>query len=525
MPKHGLLLVNLGTPDSPKVPHVRRYLREFLMDPRVIDIAYPLRFLLVNGIIAPFRAGKSAEAYHSIWTEQGSPLFCHSRNLAKEVEARVGVPVALAMRYGSPSIPDRLRGLRASGVDKVTVLPLFPHYAMSSYESAAEAAKEHAAHLRMEASVVPPFYRNEGYISALAHVAAPYLKDADHVLFSFHGVPERHLTKSDPTGNICLKSGNCCDQPNPAHNTCYRHQCMQTVAHVTKAMNLADGSYSVAFQSRLGRDEWLKPATDIHLVDLAKKGVRRLAVICPSFTADCLETLEEIGIRGRNTFLAAGGEELTLVPCLNDHPAWAEEVVKMTALAGVSTARAQVGQAVPPDSSHGGSRVLDSVSTTLRIPASPETIWQNMMTYEEVPGRPPFPLRALIPVPLGSKGDKSRVGADIQCRYKGGDLVKRMTVVEPPLLMKFEVLEQRLGIEKRVEAVEGSYALRVVGDGTEVTLTTVYRTSQHPRFFWRPIERLLAHQLHRHILKGMRTAIAVSSQEPICSPSPSLSRH
>jgi len=498
--------VNLGTPDSPKVPHVRKYLREFLMDGRVIDIAYPMRFLLVHGIIAPFRASQSAEAYGKIWTEAGSPLYVESRRLLEEVRRRVDYPVMLGMRYGSPAIAVGLRSLQDAGVERVTILPLFPHYAMSSYESAVEEAKAQAGRLGMDVDTVPPFYKNPGYISALTGVSRPYVARAEHVLFSFHGVPERHLTKSDPTGLTCLRSAGCCHEPNPAHNTCYRHQCLQTADRTAKALNLPEGSYSISFQSRLGRDPWLKPATDHHLEDLARRGVRRLAVICPSFTADCLETLEEIGIRGRNTFLAAGGEELTLAPCLNNDSEWAEEVVRMAAEADGGLPRG----------------TLEKVSTKMTLEGSPEQVWRRMMTYEEVPGDPPWLLKMLIPVPAGTQGDKSRVGAEIQCRYRSGHLVKRITAVEPGQLMRFTVTEQHLGIEDRARAVEGTYLLREVAGGTEVTLTTLYRGFQHPRFLWRPVERYLTHELHRHILRGMRTAVTAAKEEK-CPVLPSLS--
>lgn len=328
MAKSGLLLLNLGTPRSPSVPHVRSYLREFLMDPRVIDTPYLSRFLLVNAIIAPFRASKSSEAYNSIWMEEGSPLLVHSQNLANAMRRILGVPVELAMRYGEPSIASALQTLSNAGIDLLTVLPLFPHYAMSSYESAVEAAKSHAARYRMRVRYVEPFYADPGYIGALVARTKPYLDDADHLLFSFHGVPERHLTKSDGS-NHCLQSAGCCEREHAAHNTCYRHQCFETVKAFVKNCGLAEDRYSVAFQSRLGRAEWLKPATDKHLIELAAKGVKRLAVICPSFTADCLETLEEIGIRGKESFVEAGGESLTLVPCLNEDDAWIEQVVRM----------------------------------------------------------------------------------------------------------------------------------------------------------------------------------------------------
>jgi ferrochelatase len=329
LPECGLLLLNLGTPQSPSVAHVRRYLREFLMDPKVIDIAYPLRLLLVHGIIAPFRAPRSAEAYRSIWSNGKSPLLSHSESLAAALQPLLDMPIELAMRYGTPSVKGALLSLADVGVKSLTVLPLFPHYAMSSYESAVEAVLSQAIRLDMQVRVIQPFYSDPGYISSLVSVALPFLRKQDHLLFSFHGIPERHLRKTDPTGSTCLRSPACCAQTNPAHATCYRHQCLVTAARFAATAGLAENFYSVAFQSSLGRDQWLKPATDKHLHSLAQEGHKHLAVICPSFTADCLETLEEIGIRGRKTFLDAGGERFTLIPCLNDHPSWAGEIARL----------------------------------------------------------------------------------------------------------------------------------------------------------------------------------------------------
>jgi ferrochelatase len=326
--KRGVLLVNLGTPDSHSVADVRTYLREFLMDPRVIDIPGPARFFLVHGIIAPFRASQSAEAYRSIWTEDGSPLAQISRKVREELAMRLGIPVELAMRYRNPSIQEGLQRLTSLGVDRVTVLPMFPHYAMSSYESAVERVRELARKLvpGMTLNVVPPYFDAPGYVKSLAATIAPFLETTDHLLFSFHGVPERHIRRSDCTGTHCLRESECCSTPSPAHNTCYRSQCLKTVSAVTRQLGLPESRYTYAFQSRLGRDKWLEPSTVDALTELGKKGVRKLLVVCPSFLADCLETLEEIGIRGRETFHQAGGQSLTLVPCLNADPGWMDEL-------------------------------------------------------------------------------------------------------------------------------------------------------------------------------------------------------
>ncbi len=328
-----VLLVNLGSPDSPSVADVRRYLREFLMDGRVLDVNWLLRFCIVHFAILPFRPKQSAEAYHKIWTPAGSPLVVTSRNVQAQLQQRVTVPVELAMRYQHPSIPDAVRRLAREGVDEVLLIPLFPHYARSSFETAVERVKEVAAALapRMRVQVQPPYFEASEYIAALTGSAHEHLRRGyDHLLFSFHGLPERHIRKSDPTGRHCLATANCCATASPAQATCYRAQCFKTVAAFVKHAGVPEGKYSIAFQSRLGRGQWLVPYTDRELVRLAASGVRKLLVICPAFVSDCLETLEEIGLRGRDTFLDAGGTEFTLIPCLNEHPLWLKALEKMT---------------------------------------------------------------------------------------------------------------------------------------------------------------------------------------------------
>lgn len=325
MTRPGVLLVNLGSPESPSVPDVRRYLREFLMDRRVLDTPWPLRFAVVHLAILPRRPRESAEAYHKIWTAEGSPLIVTSRRVQQALQARLPVPVELAMRYQTPSIPEAVRRLAAAGVDEVLLIPLFPHYAMSSYETAVVRVQRVAARLapRMRWTVQPPYYEEPDYIAALVESARPYLEGAwDHLLFSFHGIPERHLRKSDPTGGHCLRRPNCCEEPGLALPRCYRAQGWRTVAAFVRAANVPAGRWSVAFQSRLGRDAWLQPYTDQELSRLARAGVKRLLVLCPAFVSDCLETLEEIRLRGAETFRAAGGEVFTQIPCLNEHPRW-----------------------------------------------------------------------------------------------------------------------------------------------------------------------------------------------------------
>ena len=330
MSNQGVLLVNLGSPNSPSVPDVRRYLREFLMDGRVLDVPWLIRFGIVYLAILPTRPKLSAHAYQQIWTPAGSPLIVTSQAVRTELQRRLPIPVALAMRYQNPSIAHALGNLRDQGVTECLVIPLFPHYAMSSYETAVVRVQELQAKIapQMALRVQPPYYDNPDYVRALVGSAAEYLQqDYDHLLFSFHGIPERHLRKSDPTGAHCLAQPNCCEGENPAHATCYRAQCYKTVAAFVKLAGVKN--YSVSFQSRLGRDPWLKPYTDLVLPRLAAAGVKQLLVICPAFVSDCLETIEEIRLRGRAAFIAAGGKDLRQIPCLNEHPLWLEALEKM----------------------------------------------------------------------------------------------------------------------------------------------------------------------------------------------------
>jgi len=328
----GILLVNLGSPDSTDVRDVRRYLRQFLMDGRVIDAPWPIRFGIVYFTILPFRPKESAHAYQKIWTSEGSPLVATSKHLQYKLQERFTIPVELAMRYQNPSIESAVRKLDYLKVDEVFLIPLFPHYAMSSYETAIERVKSIARFLapKMKITIQPPYFDAPDYIQALVASAQDYLQAGyDHLLFSFHGIPERHLRKSDPTGCHCLRSDNCCQVASPAHATCYRAQCFKTVAAFVAKANVPKEKYSVSFQSRLGRDPWLKPYTDLELVEFPKRGIKKLLVICPAFVSDCLETIEEIGMRGQETFLSAGGTEFTQIPCLNEHPLWLSMLEKM----------------------------------------------------------------------------------------------------------------------------------------------------------------------------------------------------
>jgi len=328
----GVLLVNLGSPDSTAVADVRKYLREFLMDGRVLDAPWPVRFCVVHFAILPSRPKESAHAYQKIWTPEGSPLVVTSRRVQKKLQARLDAPVALAMRYQNPSIESAVRGLKDAGVDDLLLIPLFPHYAMSSYETAVVRAREVAARVapRLKITVQPPYFDAPDYIAALAASAENALQGGcDHLLFSFHGIPERHLKKSDPTRCHCLAKENCCAIASPAHATCYRAQCFKTVAAFAAKTRLPEGKYSVSFQSRLGKDPWLKPYTDFELAGLPRRGVKKILVICPAFVSDCLETIEEIGLRGKEIFLEAGGGEFAQIPCLNEHPLWISALENM----------------------------------------------------------------------------------------------------------------------------------------------------------------------------------------------------
>jgi protoporphyrin/coproporphyrin ferrochelatase len=333
MNNRAVLLVNLGSPDSTSFADVRTYLREFLMDGRVLDAPYPVRWCIVHLAILPRRPVQSAEAYEKIWTRQGSPLVATSQKVQKALQDRAGARVELAMRYRHPSIPDAIRKLADEGIEEVLLIPLFPHYAMSSYETAVERVREVIAAIapRMLLKILPPYYDHPDYIRALTAAASGHLsQDYDHLLFSFHGIPERHLRKSDPTGRHSLAPDDCRGSVCPVPATCYRAQCFRTAEAFVHAASIPKHKYSVAFQSRLGRDPWLKPQTDRVIEDLAKTGTRKLLVICPSFVSDCLETLEEIAMRGRQTFLDSGGTDLQLIPCLNEHPQWLDFLEKVT---------------------------------------------------------------------------------------------------------------------------------------------------------------------------------------------------
>lgn len=323
--RRGLLLTNLGTPNSCDIPAVKAYLREFLTDKRVIDIPAVFRYLLVYGLIVPFRAKKSAHAYQSIWTNHGSPLLTHSQNLAQKMQQHLGADykVVLGMRYGNPSLKTALAQL--GECDHITILPLYPQYSSAATGSSIAAL----LHLLQDKEVMPSlavirdFYQHPAYIRAQARLIKEHLSDHEHILFSYHGIPERHIHKS---GCKAICPGVCSPLNAAQYPGCYKGQCYQTTSLLTAELKLAAAQYSTAFQSRLGKTPWIKPYTDEILNDLALKGIKKLAITCPSFVADCLETLEEIGIRAKEQWFALGGTQLTMIPCLNEEADWVQAI-------------------------------------------------------------------------------------------------------------------------------------------------------------------------------------------------------
>lgn len=323
----GVLLVNLGSPDSTNPKDVKKYLDEFLMDPRVIDVPRWARILLVRGIILNTRPKKSAAAYQKIWWEEGSPLIVLSERLQKKVQEKVTIPVALAMRYGSMTLHKGLQELVDQGVDDVLVIPLYPQFAMATTETIDVRIEELRKEFfpQLETTSLPSFYKKPEYIDVLSTSIAEGLKGADyeHLLFSYHGVPERHIRKSDITKSHCQIDGSCCQTASKAHQFCYRHQCMDTTRMVAEKLNLKEGTYSTSFQSRLGFDPWLQPYTDRTIERMGLTGTKKMAIVTPAFVSDCLETLEEIAMEGEEIFHEVGGKDFTVVPCLNDRDDWA----------------------------------------------------------------------------------------------------------------------------------------------------------------------------------------------------------
>jgi len=328
--REAVLLVNLGSPNSPSVPDVRKYLAQFLMDGFVIDAPHVIRWMIVHLFILPFRPKRSAEAYGKIWTAEGSPLLLNTKRFAEKVQKFSKRKIYWAMRYGHPSIGAVLTLMRDAGHTQVLVAPLYPHHALSSTVTAIEEAKVRAADLGLKLEFMPAFYDSKAYQTALAKEVKKVAAGHDYVLFSYHGLPVRHITKADPTGAHCMKVENCCavnaigmSGVDP-HKTCYRHQVIETTNAVAKLAGVKPGKFGLSFQSRLGRAEWLKPMTSEYIAELPKKGIRKIALIAPAFVADNLETLEEANMQLREIFLSAGGEKFTYIPCLNDDTEWAK---------------------------------------------------------------------------------------------------------------------------------------------------------------------------------------------------------
>ena len=322
---HGLLLINLGTPDAPTPAAVRNYLNEFLADPAVIPLPAPLRYLFLYTLILPFRPKKSARAYQAIWTEEGSPLLVHGRRLVTKLQNQLGkhYHVVLGMRYGNPSLHDAL--MQLTHCETLTILPLYPQYSSAATESC---IKKTLSLLQKRPTtpslqIIREFYQHPGFIIPQSEQIRPYLANHDYLLFSFHGIPLNQLKRLH-CPSLCVNN---CPPPTIADATCYRAQCFATSQAIAEQLNLNADQYGVVFQSRLGRIEWIKPYLDTTLPELIKKNIKRLAISCPSFVADCLETLEEIGIRANRQWQALGGEQLTLVPALNESDAWVRGIV------------------------------------------------------------------------------------------------------------------------------------------------------------------------------------------------------
>ncbi|KTD75533.1 ferrochelatase [Legionella waltersii] len=325
--RQGLLLINLGTPNNAKYSDVASYLLEFLTDKRVIDLPFIIRYALVFFLILPFRTKQSTHAYQSIWTDKGSPLLLHSQTICRLLQESLNHEyiVALGMRYGVPSIKSAINELR--GCSSITVLPLFPQYSSAATGSAIEEALHQLSQFEVIPSIkiIQHFYQHPAYIKAQAKAIEPYLSKERHLLFSYHGIPERQIIKSG-CSQVCTDR---CPPITDANHKCYKAQCHQTSFLLAQALQLDISQYSSSFQSRLGKTPWIKPYTDELMKELAKRGVKKLVVACPSFVTDCLETIEEIGIRAKELWLSLGGEEFVLVPCLNESSDWIDALVNI----------------------------------------------------------------------------------------------------------------------------------------------------------------------------------------------------
>jgi ferrochelatase len=323
----GILIINLGTPDKPEKKEVKSYLGEFLMDEYVIDLPYIARWLLVKGVILNTRPKRSAAAYKKVWNEKGSPLMYHSVDLVEKVKALVDMPVELGMRYNKPSINTSIQNLKNKGCTEIFVIPLYPQYAMSSFKTVVEKVKKEAVKIdpSIKLDFIEPFYKEENFIKLWSDKVKEEKEKsgAEYVLFSYHSIPVNHLEKTDGTGIHCNKVANCCEVKSKAHETCYKHQCIETTMAIVKNIGLKPEEFEIAYQSKLGRKEWITPATASRIDELPQEGKKNIMVVVPSFVSDCLETIEEIGIEGREEFMEHGGEKYHRVDCLNSDDNWA----------------------------------------------------------------------------------------------------------------------------------------------------------------------------------------------------------
>ncbi len=330
----GIILINTGSPDAPATAETRVYLRQFLSDPRVIDIAPWKRWLLLNLVILPFRPKQSAHAYRQIWTDRGSPLLVNSADFRDRLRERIPqAEIEIAMAYGKPSIPETIARLVAKRVSPLVVVPMFPQYASATFGSVLEGVYKTAAEFPNVPPIVtvPPYYDDAGFLDAWAECVRPQLEafKPDHILVSYHGLPVRQIEKCDPSGEHCLKRSDCCETFREHQPECYRAQCVATTKGIADRLGWTASDFTLCFQSKLGRDPWLTPATDATVIQKAKDGIKRLAIVSPAFVADCLETLEELGMRANESFLSAGGDAFFLAASLNDHPKWVEAMARV----------------------------------------------------------------------------------------------------------------------------------------------------------------------------------------------------
>ena len=325
----GILLINLGSPKDLELESIKEYLKEFLSDDLVIDYPKLLQQILVNWIIIPSRYKNTREAYSEIWTKNGSPLINDTRILGEKVRSKSDTPVEVSMRYQFPSIEEGMVNLKKKGCSEIFVVPLYPHYAMSTVLTTENEVKriENELKLNLKLNFIGAFYNEKEYISSLSNIILNNRQiGSDFLLFSYHGIPNRHLLKTDPTKNHCLKVKNCCDLESKAKPFCYKAQVIETSKLCARQLELKENEWGISFQSRIGPG-WIQPFTDKELVRLAEEGIKNLDVVCPAFVTDNLETLEEMNIRGRETFLEAGGKSFNYIPCLNDEESWVDFLV------------------------------------------------------------------------------------------------------------------------------------------------------------------------------------------------------